>query len=63
MLLRPTGAPIVANVKPLGRDQKSCGLLIAGLSGKRRTNSWTPRQKSLLHDADGQAAEIAEYLS
>ena len=37
MLPRPTAAPIVANVKPVGLDQKSCGLLIAGLFGKRRT--------------------------
>jgi hypothetical protein len=30
MLLRPTAAPIVANVKPVGLDQKFCGLLMEG---------------------------------
>jgi hypothetical protein len=35
MLPRPTAAPIVANVKPVGLDQKSCGFLIAGLARSR----------------------------
>jgi hypothetical protein len=28
MLPRPTAAPIVARMKPVGLDQKSCGLLL-----------------------------------